>query len=145
MRRRYDKITFELAAWNPHALKEMALGYVTASRGACHMNGFSIAEHNHNTLMDCLGICVFALDGFGKDGLRRLLSVITGIDWSEEEYAKVGERVFNLERAINCREGFARAEFEKMMTDYYLARGWDEKTGIPTPAKLKSLGLEFIA
>jgi aldehyde:ferredoxin oxidoreductase len=111
---------------------------------------------------------MFATDGFGKDGLRRLLTKITGTDWTEEEYLKAGERIFNLERAFNAREGFTRAddtlparffddpltagpgkgavlnrdELEKKLTEYYRDRGWDEKTGRPAPAKLKSLGLE---
>ena len=35
-----------------------------------------------------------------------------------------------------------RDDLEKKLTEYYRERGWDEKTGRPTPAKLKSLGLE---
>jgi aldehyde:ferredoxin oxidoreductase len=119
---------------------------------------------------DSLGICLFALDGYGKNMLRRLLSAITGIEWSEEEYLRAGERIYNLERAFNCREGFKREddvlpdrffdepltigaskgavlnreEFRKMLTGYYRERGWDETTGRPEPAKLKELGLEFM-
>ncbi|MBW1784994.1 MAG: hypothetical protein JRK53_00020 [Deltaproteobacteria bacterium] len=29
-----------------------------------------------------------------------------------------------------------------MIDDYYDERGWDTKTGLPTPSKLKSLGLD---
>jgi aldehyde:ferredoxin oxidoreductase len=35
----------------------------------------------------------------------RLLSAVTGIDFSEEAYYRTGERVFNLQRAIQGREG----------------------------------------
>jgi aldehyde:ferredoxin oxidoreductase len=145
----------------------MGLGYVTANRGACHLNGWSIPEQNNSALIDCLGVCSFATDGFGKNGLRELLSAITGIDWTEDEYKRVGERTFNLERAFNCREGFMRrddilpdrffedpildgpgkgnlldrTEFEKMLTQYYQERGWDEQTGKPLASKLESLGL----
>jgi len=35
----------------------------------------------------------------------RLLSSVTGIDFSEEAYYQTGERVFNLQRAIQGREG----------------------------------------
>jgi aldehyde:ferredoxin oxidoreductase len=71
-----------------------------------------------------------------------------------------------LERMFNVREGFGRKDdvFPKRLTDepmpsgpskgqvfeiepllksYYQARGWDEKTGIPTRAKLDELGLGF--
>ncbi len=35
----------------------------------------------------------------------RLLSAVTGMDMDEKEYYRTGERVFNLQRAIQCREG----------------------------------------
>ena len=119
--------------------------------------------------MDSLGVCMFAQDGFGKDGFRDLLSAITGVDWTEAEYQKAGERIYNLERAFNCREGFVRKddalparffddplgagpgkgdalkrdEFEKKLTEYYRDRGWDEKTGRPALKKLAELGIRL--
>ena len=92
------------------------------------------------------------------------------MDWTEEEFQKAGERIYNLERAFNAREGFTREddilpdrffdepltvgphkgavlnreEFQKTLTAYYKERGWDEKTGRPSAAKLKSLGLQNI-
>ena len=33
-------------------------------------------------------------------------------------------------------------DVERLVEDYYDERGWDKKTGIPTPEKLKELGLE---
>jgi aldehyde:ferredoxin oxidoreductase len=33
--------------------------------------------------------------------------------------------------------------YQKLLSGYYAARGWDEKTGIPTDEKLKELGLDF--
>ncbi len=32
-------------------------------------------------------------------------------------------------------------EYDRLLDDYYEARGWDKKTGEPTPEKLRSLGL----
>jgi aldehyde:ferredoxin oxidoreductase len=160
----------ELAAWNPHRSPELAIAYTTASRGACHLNSDSAKGQNQYVADDSLGVCLFALEGFGKDGLRRLLSAITGIEWTEEAYLRAGERIYNLERAFNCREGFTREddslperffeeplsygphkgavlkreEFEKSLTDYYKDRGWDATTGKPAPEKLEALGLGFI-
>lgn len=34
---------------------------------------------------------------------------------------------------------------DRMLDDYYEARGWDKKTGNPTRTKLESLGLKFAA
>jgi aldehyde:ferredoxin oxidoreductase len=35
-------------------------------------------------------------------------------------------------------------ELSSMLDEYYVARGWDLDTGIPTKEKLIELGLEFV-
>ncbi len=80
----------------------------------------------------------------------------------------VGERIYNLERVFNIREGFTRKDDtfplritteplrnagpaegqvlrkpEALLDEYYRFRGWDEN-GVPTRAKLAELGLEEI-
>ena len=83
----------------------------------------------------------------------------------------VGERLNNLAKAFNVREGFTRADdslpdrlmaeplkggasrgqyiskqdLEQMLNEYYAERGWDVETGIPTRGKLIELGLEHVA
>ena len=73
-----------------------------------------------------------------------------------------GERIWNVERLYNLREGFSKAddtlperffkekvhervidknEFFKTLDEYYRMRGWDE-TGVPTKKTLKRLGIE---
>lgn len=75
-----------------------------------------------------------------------------------------GERIWNLERLFNLREGFTKkddclpprfsqeslprghskgqvVDLEPMLEEYYRLRGWD-KDGVPTEEKLKELGLE---
>jgi len=37
-----------------------------------------------------------------------------------------------------------RVTLEKMKDAYYELRGWDVASGIPTPAKLRDLDLEFL-
>ncbi|MBN1834966.1 MAG: hypothetical protein JW820_03890 [Spirochaetales bacterium] len=51
----------------------------------------------------------------------QVLSAVTGESWDEESLARVGERVFNLQRAILLREGHRGAE------DDFLPREWYEK------------------
>jgi aldehyde:ferredoxin oxidoreductase len=84
---------------------------------------------------------------------------------------KVGERLNNLAKAFNIREGFTRADdtfperlmteplkdggskgqliskedLKKMLDEYYADRGWDTETGVPTRAKLIDLGLGYVA
>jgi aldehyde:ferredoxin oxidoreductase len=99
-----------------------------------------------------------------------LLSAVTGITISEEELDNVGERIFNLERAIMVRQGRTREydvgcgvieylkerpdtdgirldekKFLKLLDEYYEGRKWDVKTGIPTKEKLRELNLAYVA
>jgi aldehyde:ferredoxin oxidoreductase len=76
---------------------------------------------------------------------------------------EAGDRIWNLERLFNLREGFTRAddnlpprllnepmpegpakghvvELEPLLEDYYRARQWDTH-GVPTPEVLNRLGL----
>ena len=159
----------ELAAWNVHVDPGMGVSYATSNRGACHLNGRTVEVQNSIAMMDSTGVCLFAQSGFGENGLQNLLTAVTGIDRTQEEYSKAGERIFNLEKMFNFREGFRseddrlpdrffeepltmgpgegavlnRDEFEKMLDEYYQTRGWDPKTTEPSKAKLRDLGLSF--
>jgi aldehyde:ferredoxin oxidoreductase len=108
---------------------------------------------------------------FGDTALEsRLFSAATGIDASEADLDKVGERIFNLERAIMVREGRDRNydvncgvikylkdrpdtdgirldedRFLKSLDEYYFLRGWDISTGWPKEEKLLELGLEDVS
>ncbi|MEM3654144.1 MAG: aldehyde ferredoxin oxidoreductase family protein, partial [Candidatus Bathyarchaeia archaeon] len=98
----------------------------------------------------------------------RLYSAATGIEISEEEIRIVGERIVNLERAYNVRIGITRKDdtlperflkeplseggskgyvvnLDPMLDEYYEARGWNVKTGIPLKSTFKRLGLEKVA
>ena len=98
----------------------------------------------------------------------RLMAAATGVnDFADVDYLRlVGERIYNLERMFNAREGFDRKddvfpkrftkealptgrsagqifEADQLLRDYYQARGWDVNNGNPTRAKLDELGLGF--
>jgi aldehyde:ferredoxin oxidoreductase len=88
----------------------------------------------------------------------------------DEEKVGVGERIYNLSRAFNIREGFRKKDdklpqrffrqsvpqgplkghlmrirdFKKMLKEYYELNKWDEN-GVPTREKLLELGLENVA
>ena len=94
---------------------------------------------------------------------------LTGRDISVQEGLKVGEKIINLARAFNAREGFDRKDdamperfltepvsggmqdgarvenFDAMIDEFYTECGWDLKTGWPTRAKLEELGLKDVA
>jgi len=158
------------AAWNCHVSPTQALCYVTSNRGACHLNGHSPESQNRTALIDSTGVCSFARSGYRRDAITDILEAITQRGWSAAEYMQAGERIFNLEKAFNYREGFRREddtipdrffeepltigqregavidrdEFEKMMTEYYTKRDWNPKTTRPSKNKLKNLGLDFV-
>jgi len=96
----------------------------------------------------------------------QLLEAVTNYRLPEEELNRVGERVWNLSRAIMVQEGRTRQEdtfhesffkegpgekavpkedFERAKTKYYQLRGWDEATGSPTKEKLEQLDLSDVA
>jgi aldehyde:ferredoxin oxidoreductase len=120
-------------------------------------------------LPDILNICKFFMyAGITLDHLSDLLSASTGWDIKGRDLLEVGERVLNLQRLFNMREGLSRKDdilperikqkpafgfyekedqcaikdFEGMLDEYYEARKWDIKTGMPSKEKLKELGLE---
>ena len=97
------------------------------------------------------------------------LNAITGWSVTVGEVLLMGERMNNLCRCFNAREGLkrdddclpprltedplpdgpsrgerlTRDQLKEMLDNYYELRGWDRITGNPTAAKLKELGLEF--
>ena len=114
--------------------------------------------------------CVFQLCFFTMTvgTLNKLLGSATGVKehFDISNLWNIGERIFNLERMFNARDGIGGEydtlpdrivkeplpaggsaglvfELETMLKDYYGARGWDLDTGIPTKKKLEELGLGF--
>jgi len=162
----------ELAAWNVNGYaKSIGMSYTTANRGACHMNGGKPKGQDQSALRDSVGICSFAASWY-RDDLHpaMLINAITDSNISISDYDKVGERIFNLEKLMNFREGFnrqddvlperffkdahtigpqkdvliSRAEFELIMDEYYAERGWNPKSSRPEEEKIKMLGLDFV-
>ncbi|MBP8640993.1 MAG: aldehyde ferredoxin oxidoreductase family protein [Oscillospiraceae bacterium] len=91
------------------------------------------------------------------------LKLATGLPITAGKFLQIGERCFNTERMFNLREGLTSADdslcdrltktpqdpsrpdtvvpLDKMLPRYYKVRGWD-KNGVPTPKKLKKLGID---
>ncbi len=166
----------ELAAHNIHANPPRALCYATANRGACHLSGDNVPHQNFVAAVDSLGLCLFASDhnkwmmpGISKQKMANLLTAITGIEYDADKFMEAGERVFNLEKMFNLREGFTRKddslpdrflaepftmgpekgakldrqEFTELMDNFYAERNWDIQTTRPSDEKLEQLGLGF--
>lgn len=138
-------------------------------------------------LCDCPTTCAFTLsvgaildrapEGLSDDltdrrlgTLTKLISAVTGIEYTPEAMRLLGERVNTLARAFNVREGFSRKDdtlpkrlmeepirggpsrgavfsqekLDRLLDEYYELYGYD-KTGIPTRQRLETLGLSSVA
>jgi aldehyde:ferredoxin oxidoreductase len=158
----------ELAGWNVPASHDFALVYGTANRGGSHQEGASIQEQHRRTFLDALCVCRFVYGAVGTAPFQRAVSLATGWNCDDTAMLSVGERIWNLEKMFNVREGFRRADDklpsrfnditfqrgpkaganfpaakqEELLDIYYEGRGWDKKTSLPTTEKLRSLGLD---
>jgi len=186
----------ELPGYDLRTLKTAALGFSVSFRGACHLrngayspdvkgkvNRFKIEpgrgkmivdESKMYNIIDSLIVCKFSRGTYydGWKDLANYYTLATGIPMTPEEMAKVGDRIENLARLFNIREGKGtrkydtipwkikncpvpdegpakgvvvnEEEFQIGLDDYYAARGWTAN-GVPTVEKRKELGLEEFA
>jgi aldehyde:ferredoxin oxidoreductase len=180
----------ELPAHSARALKGLSIGYATATRGGSHHDtrptpqyapgfdrrstadkpAFAIRSQHFTAVGDSLVLCRFTSErGFGLyvgEPYAAMVRAVTGWDMTVEELERVGERIVNLERLFNAREGVRRAqdvlpwrvmhepipdgpsagmycppgELAGMLDEYYRLRGWDSD-GVPTAARLADLGI----
>jgi len=183
----------ELPAWEVRSAIGMALAYATSDRGGCHRRSFPIyseisgkefnghhlnrfSPHHkaafvkqeqdigsvHNSLIVC-GFCTGLIE---TDDFLNMVNLATGYGFETDEFWIIGERIWNIARLYNVREGFDRTQdtlpgrfftdplpveneghvvkkedFEYMLDQYYELRGWDSK-GIPTRSILEKLQLK---
>lgn len=126
--------------------------------------GFQVKAQDLMCLMDSMKLCKFTLHGGVKTNhIREWLKYVVGWDMDIEEFMAAGERISNLKRMYNVRCGISRKDdtlptrilsephagggakdnllpLDKMLDEYYQARGWDNE-GIPKKDTLERLGL----
>lgn len=186
----------ELPGYDIRGLKTAALGFAVSFRGACHLRSgayspdvkgkvdrFKIEKgrgpiimdnEDQYNVIDSLILCKFSRGTYydGLDDMAKYYTLATGIEVTPEDLRKAGERINNLARLFNVREGVGtrdfdtlpykimnvpipdegvakgavvnKQEFELGLDDYYATRGWSRE-GIPTVEKLKELDLEEFA
>jgi aldehyde:ferredoxin oxidoreductase len=115
------------------------------------------------------GICLPLYTGqIYFEDLAKIMKLATGMKVTGEDMRRTGERIVNLQRAFNIREGLTRkddrlperftktpapegvakghvVELDKMLDEYYRLRGWDTETGLIPRKKLEELGLGYVA
>jgi aldehyde:ferredoxin oxidoreductase len=176
----------ELPAYDPRGVQGHALAYATSNRGGCHLRAYLIGPEilgspvlvdrdriagkpelvilfqNLSAAMDSLVLCRFTTFAFSVHDYAELTSAVTGSSIDNQEFLQIGDRIWNLERLFNIREGFTSnddclpprfstplpeggsrnrvSHLAEMLPEYYKCRGWDAK-GQPTKAHLKILNL----
>jgi aldehyde:ferredoxin oxidoreductase len=179
----------ELPAHSARALKGLSIGYATATRGGSHHDTrptpqyapsfdrrgtndkpeFAMRSQHFTAVGDSLVLCRFTSErGFGlfvAEPYAAMVRAVTGWEVTVEELERTGERIVNLERMFNVREGVRRRddvlpwrvmhepipdgpsagmycppeELAAMLDVYYGLRGWDGD-GVPTRDRLAALG-----
>ena len=175
----------EFPAYDPRGFQGMGIAYATCNRGACHLRAWTpaietsgqvdphtpdgksewvVGQQNRTTAHDNTGVCSFV--GFAGCGLESLVpctTAATGVPYDLDDFVKIGERTWNIERLWNLRAGLTKADdtlpkrllkdafksgpaagvtvnLDAMLPVYYKERNWDED-GVPSKEKLTELGL----
>jgi aldehyde:ferredoxin oxidoreductase len=164
----------ELPAYDPRGAASMALAYATSDRGGCHRRARPVEREPFDGPFTPAEAATAVIDAQDTRSVR--WSLVSddfagetlrddGAEWLEAvgaphgDLAATGERVWNLVRLFNVREGFTRADdrlpdpidpasldasFEALLDAYYDARGWDAD-GVPTDVTLARLDLDHLA
>lgn len=175
----------EVPAWEPRGSLSMALAYATSDRGACHMRSWAlggdlfgsrnpfavekghatavISDQNQSSLIWSLVACAFT--AYTQERALTWLNAL-GYEYERSELDQIGERIWNLTRQFNVREGLrrdedvpsrlaevplqdagksegrvlSRSDLSDLLDEYYAQRGWDAQ-GRPSEAKLAEIGL----
>ena len=185
----------ELPGYDPRGAFGMSVAYATSDRGGCHMRSYPIADEviegtrpadsldgkpeqviGGNVANGFIGQNFSSVKFSGiwcdfwavdPDQIGQCLKHVWGRDFSEEEVMTIGERIWNLGRLFNLREGveadtlprklyeqqsaFAEGpsagkaigeqRFLDALHHYYALRGWDEN-GVPSEARLAEVGVD---
>ncbi len=179
----------EFPAYDGRAIQGIGLAYATSNRGGCHLRGYTIASEvlgipvktdpaesqgkpelvkafqDATAAFDSSGLCIFTTFAWGLQDLAPQMQGACDAQYTVEELAKIGERIWNMEREFNNRAGFTKMddslparlttpagacktgpmkgkfnELATMLPKYYEARGWDAE-GRPTAATKQRLSL----
>lgn len=183
----------ELSMADPRGTRGRGLQYMTSDIGGHHMRGAPYlrigkpttpptssaveivdvlkTSQDIRSALNCFIVCTVFTHMTGEEVLPDFLSAATGMKIGFDEFKRVGERVYNLVRIFNIREGLRRSDdslpkrfmeepmpegyaagcrafhkpedAEKALSAYYRVRGWDLE-GKPTKEKLEELDLSDI-
>ena len=177
----------EFPAYDSRGIQGMGLTYATSNRGACHLRSYTVASEvmgipvktdpltaegkpelviafqDATAAFDSAGICIFTSFAWGLADVAPQVAAACGPEFTLENLAKIGERIWNMERDFNNRAGFSAKDdtlpkrlltepaktgpakglvnkLPEMLPKYYAARGWDAD-GQLKPETRSRLGL----
>ena len=178
----------ELPGYEPRRIPATGFSLSSSNRGADHLRacfyvneifndefkdrdfvehmGIMTEKEDLMALVDSLVMCKFGQRNgqFTPDICTELLAALTGFELDTRGLYHIGERIYNLERLYNIREGIEEISlpkriftepledtmgttppldanhYEKAKRNYFAARSWDEN-GHPKPEKLDELSL----
>ncbi len=177
----------EIPAYDPRGAQGHALGYATSNRGGCHLRSYLIGPEilgspvrvdrdnprgkadlvilyqNLSAVMDSMILCRFTNFAWTVDDYAEFLAAGTGLSVNGRDILEIGERIYNLERMFNNREGLSSKDdqlpprffsplpegnsrgrvvhLDEMLAEYYTLRGWD-KEGRPSKDRIKKLKID---
>lgn len=160
--------TWEFGGSSEEDLMKIMGSPTTGERSDTANKGRGVAfSEDIRAVTDCLQMCkTFSARKIGMpETIVGLLNAVTGRGWTEAQLLQIGERINNLERLFNLRNGMkptddtlpARVleeplpdgaskgmvvDLEPLLDEYYHARDWSRDTGYPSPEKLNQLGLD---
>jgi aldehyde:ferredoxin oxidoreductase len=177
----------EFPAYDSRGIQGMGLTYATSNRGACHLRSYTVASEvlgipvktdplttegkpalvkafqDATAAFDSSGLCIFTSFAWNLDNIAPQIQAACEGDWSSENLAVLGERIWNMEKEFNLAAGLTKKDddlpprlknepaktgpakglvngLDKMLPEYYALRGWD-KNGVPTKETRERLGL----
>ncbi len=161
-----------LPSYDPRGSASMALAYATSDRGACHRRARPVEREAFEDSWGPETVAEAVIEAQDARSLRWSLvaddfvgEVVEAAAWLEavdapvEALERAGERIWNLVRLFNVREGFDRSDdalptglalgdgddltrqgFEETLEIYYQQRGWSQR-GHPRRDTLARLDL----
>jgi aldehyde:ferredoxin oxidoreductase len=162
----------EFPAYDARGIQGMGLAYATSNRGACHLRGYTVASEvlgipvktdpltadgkpelviafqDATAAFDSAGICIFTSFAWTLADVAPQVAAACGPEFTLENMAKIGERIWNMERDFNNKAGFTNkddslpprllneaaktgpakglvSKLPEMLPKYYEARGWN--------------------
>ncbi|MFM2067376.1 MAG: hypothetical protein RLZZ584_2285 [Pseudomonadota bacterium] len=162
----------EFPAYDARGIQGMGLTYATSNRGACHLRSYTVASEiagipvktdplvadgkpelvmafqDATAAFDAAGICIFTSFAWGLADVQPQVAAACGEEFTLENLAQIGERIWNMERDFNNRAGFTAkddtlpprllnepsktgpakglvSKLPEMLPKYYDIRGWD--------------------